>query len=34
MHRGRKLLRELLMEFAKDRGYGKDLKDGKKGGEE
>ena len=32
LHRGRKLLRELLMEFAKDRGYGKDLKESKKGG--
>ena len=33
LHRGRKLLRELLMEFAKDRGYGKDLKESKNGGE-
>ena len=36
LHRGRKLLRELLMDYAKDRGYGKDLKEvtsSKKGGE-
>ena len=35
LHRGRKLLRELLMDYAKDRGYGKDLKEvtsSKKGG--